>query len=75
MTAQFRLTARAVADLDEIADYTMEEWGPAQMGDYLRSLNKRFDWLARNPLAGRQRYDIHPDTVASLMVATASSLS
>lgn len=60
MTAQFRLTARAAADLDEIADYTMEEWGPAQMGDYLRSLNKRFEWLAQNPLAGRERNDVHP---------------
>jgi toxin ParE1/3/4 len=60
MTAQFRLTPRAAADLDEIADYTMEEWGPAQMGDYLRSLDRRFGWLAQNPFAGRERNDVHP---------------
>jgi toxin ParE1/3/4 len=60
MTAQFRLTPRAAADLDEIADYTMEEWEAAQMGDYLRSLNQRFEWLAQNPLAGRERNDVHP---------------
>lgn len=60
MTAQFRLTPRAAADLDEIADYTFEEWGPAQMEDYLRSLNKRFEWLARNAFAGRERDDVHP---------------
>jgi len=60
MTAQFRLTPRAAADLDEIADYTMAEWGPVQMGDYLRSLDRRFDWLAQNPFAGRERNDVHP---------------
>lgn len=37
MTAEFRLTPRAAADLDEIADHTFEGWGPAQMEDYLRS--------------------------------------
>ena len=60
MTAQFRLTPRAAADLDEIADYTILEWGPAQMEDYLRTLNKRFEWLARNPFAGRERNDVRP---------------
>jgi toxin ParE1/3/4 len=60
MTGLFRLTPRAAADLDGIADYTMEVWGAAQMGDYLRSLNRRFEWLARNPLAGRERNDVHP---------------
>lgn len=60
MTSEFRLTPRAAADLDEIANYTMDEWGPAQMGAYLRSLNKRFEWLAQNPLAGRERNDVNP---------------
>ena len=60
MTAQFRLTPSAAADLAEIADYTIVEWGPAQMEDYLRSLNKRFEWLAGNPFAGRERDDVHP---------------
>lgn len=60
MTARFRLTPRAAADLDGIADYANEERGPMQIGNYLRSLNKRFDWPTRNPLAGRERNDIHP---------------
>ena len=60
MTTRFRLTPRAAADLDEIADYTVEEWGLEQMGEYLRSLNRRFEWLARNPFAGRERNDVHP---------------
>ena len=60
MTATFRLTLRAAADLDEIANYTMDEWGPAQMGEYLRSLSQRFEWLAQNPYAGHERKDVHP---------------
>ena len=60
MTARFRLTPRAAADLDDIADYTLDQWGAAKMGRYLRSLNQRFEWLARNPFAGRERNDVHP---------------
>lgn len=60
MTARFRLTPRAASDLDEIADYTIKEWGQEQMEDYLRSLNSQFEWLARNPFAGRERDDVHP---------------
>ena len=60
MTSRFRLTPRAAKDLDAIADYTSEEWGPAQMEEYLQSLHGRFEWLAENPLAGRERNDVHP---------------
>jgi hypothetical protein len=47
----------------------------AQMGDYLRSLNRRFEWLGRNPLAGRERDDVHPGPEASLKAAMSSSIS
>ena len=60
MTSNFRLTPRAAADLDAIADYTVETWGLAQMEEYLRAMNSRFEWLAENPLAGRERNDVHP---------------
>ncbi len=60
MTGTFRLTPRAAEDLDAIADYTRETWGLGQMENYLRSLNKRFEWLAVNSLAGRERHDVHP---------------
>jgi len=30
------------------------------MEEYLQSLNSRFDWLAENPLTGRERNDAHP---------------
>ena len=60
MTCRFRLTPRAAVDLDTIAVYTIETWGLAQMEEYLLSLNTKFEWLAENPLAGRERNDVHP---------------
>ena len=60
MSPSFRLTPRAAADLEAIAYYTIGTWGPAQMADYLRSMYRRFEWLAENPLAGRDRNDVHP---------------
>ncbi len=60
MSNSFRLTPRAAADLDAIADYTIETWGLAQLETYLMGFNNRFQWLAENPLAGRERNDVHP---------------
>lgn len=60
MTSGFRLTPRAVADLAEIADHTVEVWGTAKMEEYVRSLVRRFAWLSDNALAGRERNDVHP---------------
>ena len=60
MSNSFRLTPRAAADLDAIADYTIETWGLAQLETYLTGFNNRFQWLADSPLAGRERNDVHP---------------
>jgi toxin ParE1/3/4 len=60
MSNSFRLTPRAVADLDAIAYYTIETWGLAQLETYLMGFNSRFQWLADNPLAGRERNDVQP---------------
>ena len=60
MSNSFRLTPRAAADLDAIADYTIETWGLAQLETYLMGFNNRFQWLAENPLTGRERNDVHP---------------
>lgn len=60
MTSKFRLTRRAAADLDAIADYTIERRGPTQMEVHLESMNARFEWLVGNPFTGRERNDLHP---------------
>ena len=59
MSASYRLTIRALQDLNAIADYTIERWGADQMERYLKLLDNRFEWLAQNPLAGRERNDVH----------------
>ena len=60
MSNSLGLTPRAAADLDAIADYTIETWGLAQLESSLMGFNNRFQWLADNPLAGRERNDVHP---------------
>ncbi len=57
MTA-YRLTPRALRDLDAIADYTLATWGERQTAKYLSELEQRFRWLAQNPKAGRPRNDV-----------------
>jgi toxin ParE1/3/4 len=56
--SSYRLTPRALRDLDQIADYTLAQWGDRKAEIYLNALAKRFEWLANNPHAGRIRDDI-----------------
>lgn len=56
--SSYRLTPRALRDLDQIADYTLSQWGDRQAKLYLGKLAKRFDWLGKNPNAGRIGDDI-----------------
>ena len=58
MKGRFKLTVRAQADLDAIADYTLEQWGAGQMERYVKALDARFVWLAERPEIGRRRDDI-----------------
>ncbi|WP_136661635.1 type II toxin-antitoxin system RelE/ParE family toxin [Nitratireductor sp. XY-223] len=61
MSKTYRLTPAALADLEKIADYTLEQWGPAKMEAYVTELTERCVWLADHPLMGKARTDIHPD--------------
>jgi len=56
--SSYKLTPRAVSDLDAIADYSLEHWGAAQTQSYLEQMTARFQWLADNPGTGRQRDDV-----------------
>ena len=60
MSRRWRLTPRALQDLDSIADYTIEKWGIDQLENYLGSLLESFDRLSEHPALGRERPDIHP---------------
>ena len=56
--SQFRLLPRAARDLNEIADYTLAQWGARQLEDYMKQIDKRFRVLAANPLLGRARDEL-----------------
>ena len=51
--AEFSLRPKALTDLDEIWDYTVETWGEEQAERYLRSINESFRKIADNPSLGR----------------------
>ncbi len=48
----FKLTAKAKADLKNIAIYTEEEWGRNQRNIYLKQLDEIFHALAESPDLG-----------------------
>ena len=50
----FVLSKRAQADIDNIARYTLDNFGPAQAEEYLSSLYNVLDLLADNPKFGRE---------------------
>lgn len=56
--SRFRLTPRALRDVDTIADYTLAAWGERQAEKYLAELEQRFRWLAQNPHGGRSRDEV-----------------
>jgi toxin ParE1/3/4 len=56
----FELARAALADLEAIADYTIERWGNTQAGTYLDVLEALLTDLARRPLTGRKRNDLAP---------------
>jgi len=58
MTSTYSIRAWARTDLEEMWQFTFEEWGLEQADKYLNSLFSRFEWLSRNPYTGKDREDI-----------------
>ncbi len=58
MTNTYRVTPKAQDDLKNIGRYSAKKWGNAQRDRYLKNLEKRFAWLAENPLLGKHRPDV-----------------
>jgi toxin ParE1/3/4 len=52
------LSPRAKADLDEIWDYTEDQWGVAQAETYTRALWQRIEAVAAKPSMGEGCSDI-----------------
>ena len=58
MSAAYALRELAVADLEAIWVYTVEQWGIEQAERYLKSLFACFEDLAENLHLGRQREEV-----------------
>jgi toxin ParE1/3/4 len=55
----YRLGPKAVSDLGEIFDYTVDTWGEEQAENYIEELSKCFQLLADSPGVGRNSDPIH----------------
>ncbi len=58
MSKKYRVTPRALEDLQSIGRYTHDKWGKVQRGIYLRDMDQRFGWLADQPKLGKHRSDV-----------------
>ena len=58
MSAAYALRELALADLEGIWVYTVEQWGVEQAERYLKSLFACFEDLAENPQLGSQRNEV-----------------
>lgn len=58
---KFHLTNRAVADLSDIADFTIQSFGIEQARFYRDGLNNCFEILAENPQLGRSAAELAPN--------------
>lgn len=56
----YELTPDAVADLEEIADYTLREWGGAQQVRYAELLEAGFGRIAQGIAISRPVLDAYP---------------
>ena len=58
MIVTYKITPRAQEDLKNIGRYTEQSWGRTQRNTYLKKLEERIIWLAKNPQLGKHRNDI-----------------
>jgi toxin ParE1/3/4 len=57
---QYVLSPRAQADLDDLWDYSAENWGDDQAESYMRQIQAAIELVANDPRRGRPCDDIRP---------------
>jgi len=58
--ANYKLTPEALSDLEDIWNYTAENWGVDQAVTYIDGLNSTFMLLADSPEMSRVRTELSP---------------
>lgn len=56
--ANYQFTDKAERDLEEITDYTLQQWGALQTNTYLDGLENHGQLLADNPDLGARRDEL-----------------
>ena len=56
--AKYLLSPSAGQDIVGISEYTLDTWGREQAGRYLSQIEERYEWLAKNPEAGKSRNEV-----------------
>jgi len=70
MPYKIKILNTALKNIDDIADYTLEEWGEEQMRIYIKSIFSLLDNLKNNPLEkGTDRSHLSPN-LRSIMIRT-----
>jgi toxin ParE1/3/4 len=57
---RFVVSPRAQADLDDIWDYTVQQWGVRQAEIYVRLVKTAVESVAADPKVGRNCDDVRP---------------
>ena len=60
------ISSAAEADLANIFNYTLTNWGESQAEAYLDALTARFAWLSANRSLWRERNDLQPGLYSHL---------
>jgi len=60
MRRSIELSPKALADLDSIWKYTVENWGEARSEAYVRGINAALEMVAANPRMARDAGSVRP---------------
>ncbi|KPF92158.1 hypothetical protein IP81_09110 [Novosphingobium sp. AAP83] len=57
---RLKITAPALADIEDIASYTVSQWGEAQARTYLARIDQTIRAIADQPASGTPRFGVPP---------------
>ena len=65
--AKFKFTNKAIEDLSEIWEYTIETWSEKQADKYYKLIIDTCSELAKNPESGKAYADIYPELFGQIV--------
>lgn len=64
--AKYKFTRKAIEDLSEIWEYTIETWSEKQADKYYKLLIDGCAELSKNPKLGKAYFEIYPELLGKL---------